>query len=147
MIALFYAEEDWRGRHDWEKFKREWEAKGEKFDYASVIPPPVPDDQNFALTPVIASSYERFFDKSGHAVYPRNTNVVDRLTMITWSDNQWAHLPGSGGWQESKKTDLKAWQDYFPVVAAKRLKGNQFLSGRAAAAVARRRRVAGVEQI
>jgi hypothetical protein len=35
LIALFYAEEDWRGKHDWEKFKREWEAKGEHFDFAS----------------------------------------------------------------------------------------------------------------
>jgi hypothetical protein len=117
LIALFYVEEDWRGKHDWEKFKREWEAKGEHFDYASIIPPPVPDEQNFALVPVIASSYEMFFDKSGHEVYPRNTNVVDRLSMITWRDNHWAHIPKSDSanydWQASKKTDLKAWQDYF----------------------------------
>ncbi len=33
LIALFYAEENWRGKHDWEKYKREWEAKGEKFDF------------------------------------------------------------------------------------------------------------------
>ena len=52
LMALFYAEEDWRGKHEWEKFKREWEAKGERFDLASVIPPPVPDDQNFAMTPI-----------------------------------------------------------------------------------------------
>src|SRR5580693_8309340 len=43
LIALFYAEEDWRGRHDWEKFVREWEAKGERFDWQSIVPPPVPD--------------------------------------------------------------------------------------------------------
>ena len=52
MIALFYAEEDWRGKHDWEKFKRQWEAKGEKFDFKDFVPPPVPDDQNFAFSPV-----------------------------------------------------------------------------------------------
>jgi len=49
LVSFFYAEEDWRGWHAWQKFKREWEAKGEKFDFASVIPPSVPDDQNFAL--------------------------------------------------------------------------------------------------
>jgi hypothetical protein len=117
LIALFYAEEDWRGKHDWEKFKREWAAKGERFDWQSIVPPPVPDDQNFALTPVIASSYEMYFDKNGHEVRPRNTNVVDRLSMITWRDNHWAHIPKSDSenhdWQASKKTDLKAWQDYF----------------------------------
>jgi hypothetical protein len=117
LIALFYAEEDWRGKHDWEKFRQEQEAKGEKFDWQSTIPAPVPDDQNFALTPVIASSYEMYFDKSGHEVRPRNTNVVDRLSMITWRDNHWAHQPKSGemsaDWPASKRTDLKAWQEYF----------------------------------
>src|SRR5207249_5543411 len=29
LIALVYAEEDWRGKRAWENFKREWEARGE----------------------------------------------------------------------------------------------------------------------
>ena len=113
LIALFYAEEDWRGWHAWNQFKHEWEAKGEHFDFASVVPPPVPDEQNFALTPVVASSYEWCFDKKGHEVMPRNTNVVDRLSMITWRDNHWTHEPKSENWQTAQKTDLKAWQEFF----------------------------------
>ena len=113
LIALFYAEENWRGWHAWRKFKQEWEAKGEHFDFASVIPPPVPEDQNFALAPIVASSYEAMLDKAGHEIRPRNTNVVDRLSMITWRDNHWAKIPESDGWQASKKSDLKAWQAYF----------------------------------
>ena len=113
LIALVYTEEDWRGGHAWQKFKQEWEAKGEKFDMASVTPPPVPEDQNFALTPIVASSYEAMLDKAGHEIRPRNTNVVDRLSMITWRDNHWAKIPESDGWQASKKSDLKAWQAYF----------------------------------
>jgi hypothetical protein len=113
LIALFYAEENWRGKHDWEKFKREWEAKGERFDWQSIVPPTVPDEQNFALTPVVASSYGMFFDTSGHETFPRNTNIVDRLSMITWRDNRWAYAPKSESWQNGKKTDLKAWQEYF----------------------------------
>ena len=35
FVALFYAEENWRGRHAWEKFKREQEAKGEMLDLAA----------------------------------------------------------------------------------------------------------------
>src|SRR5579859_1455404 len=46
VIAVFYAEENWRGRHDFDKFKQEWEAKGEKFNFDDFVPPPVPDDQN-----------------------------------------------------------------------------------------------------
>ena len=117
LIALAYAEEDWRGWHAWNKFKHEWEAKGEKFDFASIVPPPVPDDQNFALTPVVASCYEMYFDKNGHEVKPRNTNVVDRLSILSWRDtsyeSQREKVPDSAGWLAAQKLDLKAWQAFF----------------------------------
>jgi hypothetical protein len=117
LIALFYAEEDWRGKHAWEKFKREWEAKGEHFDFASVIPPPVPDEQNFALTPVVASSYLYILDKNGHRINPQNTNVVNRLNMTAVHNNEWP-TNGNGNWQKSTVSDLKVWQQYYRALAA-----------------------------
>jgi hypothetical protein len=117
LIALFYAEEDWRGWHAWNQFKHQWAAKGEPVDYASVIPSPVPDDQNFALTPVVASCYETYFDKNGHEVKPRNTNVVDRFSLLSWRDisyeSQRVKVPDSAGWRAAQKMDLKAWQAFF----------------------------------
>jgi hypothetical protein len=118
LIALFYAEEDWRGKHDWEKFKREEEAKGEKFDFADFVPPPVPDDQNFALTPIVASSYEAVLDNSGHEVIPRNTNVVNRLQMPVLRDYSDWPTNGGGSWAKATLTDLKPWQDYYRTLAA-----------------------------
>src|SRR5438105_4247673 len=59
LIALFYGEENWRGRHAWNKYRRELEARGEQFDYRAFIPKPVPDDQNFAATPFIQSWFLR----------------------------------------------------------------------------------------
>jgi hypothetical protein len=47
LVAIFYTEEDWRGKRAWENCKRELEAKGETLDWNAYIPPPVPDDQNF----------------------------------------------------------------------------------------------------
>jgi hypothetical protein len=58
LVALFYAEENWRGSHDWGKYQREWEAKGEKFDRQAFVPPPVPDEQNFAMTPFLAPVFD-----------------------------------------------------------------------------------------
>ena len=52
LIALFYAEEDWRGARDWANTKAYWEAKGESFDFNRLIPPPIPDDKNFAAIPL-----------------------------------------------------------------------------------------------
>jgi tetratricopeptide (TPR) repeat protein len=119
LIALIYAEEDWRGWHAWQKFKHEWGVKGERFDMASVIPSAVPDDQNFALTPLVASSYLYILDKNGHRINPPNTNVVNRLGMTLYSDDDWKNSPTNGYWAKGTKTDLNAWQRYYRLVAAK----------------------------
>jgi hypothetical protein len=120
LIGLFYAEENWRGKHTWEKFKHEWEARGERFDRASVVPPPVPDDQNFALTPIVVSSYSYILDKNGHQIRPPHTNVVNRLKMETAPKNNNLSLTnGTGNWQKSTVSDLKVWQQYYRALAAK----------------------------
>jgi tetratricopeptide (TPR) repeat protein len=116
LIALFYAEEDWRGWHAWQKFKHKWEANGERFDRASVIPPTVPDDQNFALTSIVASTWEAKLDKNGHQIWPENTNVVDRLQM-TVAQNDDRPTNGVGNWQKSTVSDLKIWQQYYRALA------------------------------
>jgi hypothetical protein len=54
LIAVFYAEENWRGKRAWEKCKRDLEAKGEVLDWSAYIPAPVPDDQNVFKAPKIA---------------------------------------------------------------------------------------------
>src|SRR4051812_42051372 len=81
LIPLFYLEENLRGKAAWNRFQREWTAKGEKFEFKSFVPPPVPDARNFALTPIIASSYASMLDANGHHLQPINTNIVDRVAM------------------------------------------------------------------
>ncbi len=119
LIALFYAEEDWRGWHAWNKFKRTWEAKGEHFDFSSTVPAPVPEDQNFALTPLVASSYLYILDKNGHRINPQNTNVVNRLGMPISVDADWKNCPTNGYWAKGTRTDLIEWQSYYRVAASK----------------------------
>jgi hypothetical protein len=102
------------------RFERQWEAKGEHFDFASFIPKPVPDAQNFALTPIVASSYEEMLDKNGHEIVPRRTNIVNRLGMELYGNNSLLHYPTNGGnWEMGTKTDLKALQLYYRALAAK----------------------------
>ncbi len=55
LIAIFYAEEDWRGKRARENYQREWEAKGEKFDWQAFVPPSVPNDQNFFTAPIFTN--------------------------------------------------------------------------------------------
>lgn len=113
LVVLFYAEEDWRGWHAWNTFKQQWEARGEKFDYASFIPPPVPDNQNFALTPIVASCYSQLLDKNGHRLIPANTNIVDRLEMSIYPNYDFEGAPTNGDWEKGQTTDLIQWQAYY----------------------------------
>jgi len=102
------------------RYERQWEAKGEHFDFASFIPKPVPDDQNFALTPIVASCYESLLDKNGHRVVPFNTNVINRLAMEIYGEESLAHYPtNSGNRAKGLKTDLKEWQLYYRTLATK----------------------------
>lgn len=120
LVALFYAEEDWRGKHDWEKFKREWEAKGEHFDLASVTPAPVPAEQNFALTPIAFSSYGYILTRDGKRIpsAQRDTNFVQRIRMpITRDDNDSTNVTGNR--EKGQFTNLEGWQRYYRELAAK----------------------------
>jgi len=128
LIALFYAEEDWRGWHDWNKFKHAWEAKGENFDFASIVPPRVPDDQNFAFSPVwiaeIRYAYlgeERTKVWYGDRIYSDEVSKIAPLVLISVSGltgTNWStHLPNTPqdpqGWPAFQTIDLKPWQTYY----------------------------------
>jgi hypothetical protein len=129
LIALFYAEEDWRGWHAWNQFKHQWEAKGEKFGWQSVVPPPVPDDQNFAFSPVwIAEERYNFLDRPkraeawyGNRIYDEEVSKILPLLPVSVSGlvgknwgNRSAPTPAtSGDWRTGKLTDLKPWQAYY----------------------------------
>jgi hypothetical protein len=100
LVALLYAEEDWRGKRAWENYKHEWEAKGEKFDWQTFVPPSVPDDQNFFTAPVftnllnskvIMSSYGYDNGPDFHPNASRSGYAIYRMYP----------------------TDLEAWQNYY----------------------------------
>jgi len=114
LIATFYAEENWRGKRAWENYRREWEANGEKFDLISFAPPLVPDEQNFAMAPVVVSSYAAVMDAAGHPIRPIKTNIVNRLMMELQRTNLYFTTNETiGSWQKAKLTNLKPWQDYY----------------------------------
>lgn len=115
VIALLYAEENWRGHHAWSKYRKQLESRGEQLDWKAFIPKPVPDEQNFAATPffefLFANKTNRLEnDDAGaleaHAGQPR----------YHWRDNYEranALVPGSGGRKDRSRRrfiDLVAWQ-------------------------------------
>ena len=100
LIALLYAEEDWRGKRAWENYKRVWEAKGEKFDWQAFVPPTVPNDQNFFTAPIF-------------------TNMLDGKILMTPYGNDggpdFHPETNQSGYAiyRMRMTDLRAWQTYY----------------------------------
>ena len=120
LVILFYAEEDFRGWHAWNQFKQQEEAKGENFNHFSFTPPSVPDEQNFALAPVVASSYNWLLDKDGKRLNPCKTNYVGPMDMTREGNVSPSEWPTNyANWAKGKTTDLEEWQNYYRAVAAK----------------------------
>jgi hypothetical protein len=132
LVVLFYAEEDFRGKQAWENYRREWEAKGERFDLAGFIPAPIPDESNFARAPIVMSAYptnSQFLE--AYPGWPRNTNAVNRLDFKEYATRRtgnWYNYnsdgiafqflagnywPSNGVWRLAIKTDLREWQSYY----------------------------------
>ena len=103
LIALLYAEENWRGNRAWEQHKRQLAAMGEVWDWSVFVPSPVPDDQNIFKAPKIS---EWFLDPrpvfeapldhpitndfARRLINPKTTveitNLPDAESYLAWSD-------------------------------------------------------------
>lgn len=108
LVALVIAFENWRGKRAWLKFKHDWESKGEAFDVAAVIPPKVPDDQNFAMTPFFAPLFD--YEYAPFVIF-RDSNALQRTHSVALRGKD--RLPKLAERDKSKPTDLKEWQDHL----------------------------------
>jgi hypothetical protein len=113
LAAVLITEEDWRGKHDWDAYKRAAEARGERLDLAAVVPPPVPDDQNFFCAPIVAEAL--FADQNPQA----HTNpALNRMDFNIWPGTIGTDITQGGNWQKGTLTDLKQWQTAFRKFSA-----------------------------
>ncbi len=75
----------------------------------------MPDEKNFALAPIVVSSYAQYLSTNGQRIQPPNTNVVNRLMLNVYRSQ---NVPTTTnmellGWQSARLTDLQAWQAYY----------------------------------
>jgi hypothetical protein len=110
LVALFYAVEDWRGRRAWHDYKRAAEAKGERFDWASLVPPIVPNDQNFFETPLWNDLH---FVETNRVAEWSDTNWQNRVIFSVYGPTSGNNAPSTGGWTKGQHLDLAAWQVYY----------------------------------
>src|SRR5260221_4046439 len=111
--------ENYRGHFLWKKYREKWEAKGERFDFVSFIPMPVPPDQNFASTSFFAPYLDYTTDETDREhphrwkdkrTYERNLALASSLNGLRSKQKT---SPDIGHWQLSTYTDLGPWRDCF----------------------------------
>lgn len=105
---------NWRGEREWQAFRSEWEAKGEKFDPKDFVPAAVPDDQNFATTPLLAALSD-FTKPPGQGIRWNNPELKDRVTAIgaVFQNQGRRKSPAAGQWQLAIPMDLIPWQRFL----------------------------------
>lgn len=114
LILLAYAVENWRGQRAWTRHRLEWEAKGEKFSIAELAPRPVPEEQNFAFTPLLRPALE--YTHTTNGVVWRDTNALARLDGLKAEllpDRDTNNKLVLGIVDKGTFADLVAWRDFY----------------------------------
>lgn len=113
LVALFYAVENFRGKKAWNDYRKAWEAKGERFDLAGIIPAPVPDEANFFMSP--PWEFLRFtMTNSSGGLTEAQTEALNKRQVLECSPPDGSSaLPELGNRDTGRRTDLSAWQNYY----------------------------------
>ncbi|PYJ61566.1 MAG: hypothetical protein DME24_06145 [Verrucomicrobia bacterium] len=105
LFALYYAEENWRGQRDWNTYRWELERRGEQLDYRAFIPQPVPDEENFAATPLVRSWFVR--ENSGSTRFDTDSYEQSARKVSDPKDKERGRR---------KFVDLVAWKAAFTAI-------------------------------
>jgi hypothetical protein len=101
------AAETWE---TWDAFRKQWQEKGEVFDYRVHIPETVPSEKNFAHTPLLKPLFEYDWNDDMREAEPANPAQHSKaISLFKLSGKR----PSLGQWQAGHAVDLVAWQEYF----------------------------------
>ncbi len=117
FIALAYAVENWRGERAWRQVQRDLAARGEPTSMHELAPPPVPDDQNLALAPLLRPVLAFHRGPDGNLIWEDRPGQ-SRLTSVSreaWSAR--TRPPATRSWVHGERIDLPAWQRYYQELA------------------------------
>jgi hypothetical protein len=109
LIVSFYLEELWRGEHDWADAKSAFEAQGGTLDPQKLAPPPVPDEENFAMTPLLNPPQGTPVppNKWGRLAWPVAAGQDPDDSDFSWNTSSY------GNWPLGKRQDLEDWKKFL----------------------------------
>jgi len=132
LFALYHVEENWRGKRAWKNYKAKLEAQGAVFEMEKLAPPPVPDDQNFAMSPLLKPLLDLHppdtFDADGNRLMWKDPEGKARAEAILLTDRdlerstgygeteaeaQIPRRPNRSEWRLGERPPLADWQHYY----------------------------------
>lgn len=91
-LLLFHIVENIRGHLAWSRLEKELRAKGEPLTTEELVPPPVPDDQNFANSEFFKGifDYKLVPNEFGwaDAFYPGDVHGGENMPSYEWADRR-----------------------------------------------------------
>lgn len=111
LIAAGFTYSNVTGKRMWEQCKQRLEAQGEVLDWKAYVPPPIPDEKNFAATPALVILKEKWNKPEEMAkVLPTNYDIAyDQMRKLQTSKS-------SLGPVDRELINLPAWAAGFEKV-------------------------------
>jgi hypothetical protein len=129
LLAAVVVFENWRGHRAWQTYRAEQEAKGEVFDWRKLLPSPVPDEQNFAQTPLLAKLTDYTYDSQrGEAVFADPEGKARLENLFAWN----RLIKGEGSWRKATRMDWPKVQEWLRAATNSELPAVQALLARPA---------------
>ncbi|MSU27068.1 MAG: hypothetical protein EXS27_04015 [Pedosphaera sp.] len=111
VLLLARTLSDWQGRRAWEAYRAEAEKRGVVFDLEKLMPPPVPDAENFAATPLLRQ-YQSGNPEFGESRAKRGQQASESPILL-----QDPHLkeswPNKQNWMLGQRWSLAELQSYY----------------------------------
>ena len=99
LVLIFIAEENWRGKRAWEKYRAAAEKRGVKLFLLDFIPPDFPDGENYAAIPLIRALF----------VKPKEGEEPPRPFSLPRGEG----LPKPPDDIKARRFDAAGWQEFF----------------------------------
>ena len=111
VLLLARTLSDWQGRRAWEAYRAEAEKRGVVFDLEKLMPPPVPDAENFAATPLLRpfQSGNPEFTERHAKLGPQAPTSPFRLD----DPHLKASWPNKQNWLRGERWNLAEFQTYY----------------------------------
>jgi len=120
IIALFYGEEDWRGRRAWNNYRDTMVAQGEQLDFKAFVPKAIPDAENFAANPEVQSWFIRYTNNSTSGfsnAWNSDAFAAANLMVVSARTSSSPEIADTSN-PMLRMTDLVAWKMAFAAVHA-----------------------------